>query len=93
MSEAEREIEFLSVQDVLEIHDVQLSVYGGSHGIRDIGLVESAVAMPQASFGGEFLHKDRFRHGGPIHHSILRSMREASGPLRAGSMDSAGQPY
>jgi len=29
-------------------------------GIRDIGLLQSAIAMPQASFSGEMLHKDLF---------------------------------
>ena len=52
------EPEFLTVEDVLQIHDEQLSAYGGATGIRDQGLLESAVAMPQASFGGAYLHED-----------------------------------
>lgn len=54
------EPEFLNVEDVLLIHDEQIEVYGGIHGIRDKGLLESAVMMPQASFGGEYLHKGLF---------------------------------
>ena len=46
------EPEFLSVEDVLQIHDEQLAAYGGATGIRDQGLLESAVAMPQASGSG-----------------------------------------
>lgn len=42
------------------IHDEQIEVYGGIHGIRDKGLLESAVMMPQASFGGEYLHNGLF---------------------------------
>jgi death-on-curing protein len=45
-------IDFLSVDDVLALHRNQLELYGGDAGIRDIGLLESAVAQPQASFGG-----------------------------------------
>ena len=52
--------EFLSVEDVLDLHAGQLERFGGGTGIRDIGLLESAVAQPQAMFGGEFLHADLF---------------------------------
>jgi len=54
------EPEFLTLDDVLLIQDEQLGAYGGIHGIRDQGLLESAVMMPQASFGGEYLHKNLF---------------------------------
>lgn len=47
---------FLSLDEVLEIHQEQIERYGGSDGIRDPGALESAVATPQATFGGEFLH-------------------------------------
>src|SRR5215218_3869133 len=52
------EPEFLNLEDVLQIHDEQLTAYGGATGIRDRGLLESAVAMPQASFGEAYLHED-----------------------------------
>jgi death-on-curing protein len=54
------EPEFLTVAEVLIIHDEQINEYGGIHGIRDNGLLESAVMMPQASFGGEYLHQNLF---------------------------------
>jgi hypothetical protein len=47
---------FLSLDEVLEIHEQQIERYGGSSGIRDVAGLESAVATPQATFGGEFLH-------------------------------------
>lgn len=47
---------FLNKKSVLRIHDRQVERFGGSLGIRDEGLLESALAQPQASFGGEFLH-------------------------------------
>jgi death on curing protein len=47
---------FLSLDEVLEIHEQQIERYGGSAGLRDGGGLESAVATPQATFGGEFLH-------------------------------------
>lgn len=47
---------FLNKRSVLKIHDRQIEKFGGSLGIRDQGLLESALAQPQATFGGEFLH-------------------------------------
>jgi death-on-curing protein len=47
---------FLSLDEVLEIHEQQIGRYGGSAGLRDVAGLESAVATPQATFGGEFLH-------------------------------------
>jgi death-on-curing protein len=47
---------FLSLDEVLEIHEQQIERYGGSHGLRDAAGLESAVATPQATFGGKFLH-------------------------------------
>ena len=51
---------FLTVDEVLVIHDDQIARYGGSPGMRDRGLLESAVAMPEAGFGGEYLHEFPF---------------------------------
>ena len=45
---------FLSLDEVLEIHEQQIERYGGSSGLRDAAGLDSAVAM--ATFGGEFLH-------------------------------------
>jgi death-on-curing protein len=47
---------FLSLDEVQEIHEQQIDRYGGSRGLRDLAGLESAVATPQASFDGEFLH-------------------------------------
>lgn len=47
---------FLTLDEVLEIHERQIELYGGSPGLRDAGALASAVATPEATFGGEFLH-------------------------------------
>jgi len=47
---------FIEKVDVLNIHHKQINLYGGLLGIRDEGLLDSAIYQPQASFGGEFLH-------------------------------------
>jgi len=48
---------FLTVDQVLEIHDTFLELYGGLAGIRDHGLLASAVEMPKVSMFGVDLHE------------------------------------
>jgi death-on-curing protein len=52
------EPDFLSLADVLELHRSRIEKYGGSHGVRDMGLLDSALAAPRATFGGAYLHED-----------------------------------
>lgn len=47
---------FLALDEVLEIHQQQIEMYGGSQGLRDAGALESAIAMPMATFAGRYLH-------------------------------------
>lgn len=49
---------FLTIEEVVRLHDIQLEHFGGLEGIRDVGLLESALAMPRAGFGGHFVHAD-----------------------------------
>ena len=48
---------FLTLDEVLALHADQIERYGGQPGIRDLGLLESALAMPRAAFGGQRLHE------------------------------------
>jgi death-on-curing protein len=54
------DILFLTLAEVVEIQFDQIERYGGRGGIRDIGLLESAIAIPEAGFDGKFLHQDIF---------------------------------
>jgi death-on-curing protein len=47
---------FLTLDEVLALHADQIARYGGSPGLRDAGLLESALAAPQATFAGAYLH-------------------------------------
>lgn len=49
-------IRFLSTNDVLVIHEDTIQREGGLAGIRDLGLLESAIAMPLQQVVGEYLH-------------------------------------
>lgn len=50
----------MQLADVVRIHVDQIERYGGPAGFRDLGLLQSAIAMPQASFDGEWLHRDLY---------------------------------
>jgi death on curing protein len=53
-------ITFLSLAEALEIHQDQIVRYGGEPGIRDAGLLKSALAMPAATFDDRYLHTDLY---------------------------------
>jgi len=52
------DVRFLTVDEVLLVHAASIRIHGGSPELRDRGLLESAVAMPAAQFGGQYLHDD-----------------------------------
>ena len=52
--------EFLTLDEVLALHADQLRRYGGPTGLRDLTLLQSVIAMPETSYGGEFLHGSVF---------------------------------
>lgn len=66
-------IKFISTTRVLYIHDQMVRKFGGSHGVRDIGLVESAVARPQATFGGQYLYGSIFDKAAALLQSLLKN--------------------
>jgi len=51
-------IECLALDEILETHREQIRGYGGSDGVRDLGLLQPALAQPSAAFGGVFLRND-----------------------------------
>jgi death-on-curing protein len=78
--------DFLSLEDVLTLHADQVALYGGDHGVRDLGLLESAIAQPQATFGGEFLHKDLFEMAAAYLFHIVQNHPFLDGNKRTGAV-------
>jgi death-on-curing protein len=52
--------QFLTLDEVLVLHGDQIRRYGGRPGLRDLGLLQSALATPAATFGGGYLHPTLF---------------------------------
>lgn len=63
-------VEYLSVDQVLALHAQQRRRYGGGAGLRDRGALESAVARPAATFGGEDLYADIADKAAALMHSL-----------------------
>jgi len=76
---------FLDLDRVLRTHLSLIERYGGADGVRDIGLLHSAIAMPQASFGGEFLHKDLFEMAAAYLFHIVQNHPFVDGNKRTGA--------
>ena len=51
---------FLTLAEVIEVHTDQITRYGGEDGVRDLGLLESALAQPEASFADLWLHQNLY---------------------------------
>ena len=77
---------FLRLDEVIEIHREMIEQYGGSFGVRDMGLLESAAAMPQAGFGKQYLHSDLFEMGAAYLFHIVRNHPFVDGNKRTGAM-------
>ncbi len=75
---------FLTFADVIRIHVDQIDRYGGQVGIRDLGLLQSALAMPSASFGQEWLHRDLSEMAAAYAFHISQNHPFADGNKRTG---------
>ncbi len=53
-----KKIKFLSIDQVISLHELSINNFGGKPGIRDFKLLDSAITLPFSAFGGSFLHKD-----------------------------------
>jgi len=77
---------FLGLEEIFAIHRDQIQRYGGSPGIRDLGALQSAVGMPAASFGGQYLHQDLFEMAAAYLFHIVGNHPFVDGNKRTGAV-------
>ena len=82
-------MKYLSPQQVLALHDLMVKKFGGSHGLRDIGLLESAVARPQATYDSVCLYITIFDKAAALLQSLLKNHPFVDGNKRT-ALTSAG---
>lgn len=75
---------YLSFEQVLFIHKKLIEAYGGSDGIRDEKLLDSAVFRPQTSAFGEDAYPDLFTKAAVLMHSIVKNHPFVDGNKRTG---------
>ncbi len=80
------DLKFLSLAEVLAIHKDQITRYGGASGIRDIDLLKSALGMPPATYGGEFLHTDIFEMAAGYLFHLVKNHPFVDGNKRVGAV-------
>jgi death-on-curing protein len=76
---------FVSVDQLIELHALQIARFGGSRGLRDRGALEAAAARPAATFGGEDLYADLAAKAGALMHSIVMNHPFVDGNKRVGA--------
>ena len=74
----------ISVEQSLKIHTVAIEKFGGANGVRDIGGLESALARPFQTFGGEDLYLSVFEKAAAIGESIIINHPFVDGNKRTG---------
>lgn len=77
-------VKFIGVNQVIKIHDRIINRYGGSHGIRDTNLLESAVAQPKMFVFGSYVHSDIFHMAAAYAFHIIKNHPFVDGNKRTG---------
>ena len=73
------------LEDILNLHQFSIQKYGGSDGLRDSGLLESAIARPFQSFGGEDLYPSIFEKAAALGESLIINHPFIDGNKRTGA--------
>lgn len=77
---------FLTLEEVVAIQIDQIERYGGSPGVRDWELLQSALATPEAGFGDQYLHADLFEMAAAYLFHIVQNSPFVDGNKRVGAM-------
>lgn len=77
-------MKYLYPKQILYLYQRIIQQTGGTMGLRDEGLLESAVYRPQASFGGQDLYPDLFSKAAALGHSIISNHPFVDGNKRVG---------
>lgn len=77
---------FITIQEMIDDHTVIIQKYGGIDGIRDIGLLASALDMPKARMFGEYLHPTIFDKAAAYLFHMICNHPFVDGNKRTGTM-------
>lgn len=75
---------FLDFDRIVQLNDLATKTFGGAVGIRDKVLIESAINQPQASFGGQYLHENKYQMAAAYYYHISECQGFSDGNKRTG---------
>lgn len=75
---------YLSLAEVLRLHGRIIAETGGSDGLRDLGLLESALAQPRQTFGGQDLYPSLVEKAAAAGYSLIKNHPFVDGNKRIG---------
>ena len=75
---------FLTLTEILELHRRVIEQSGGSSGIRDLGMLESALAQPRMAFGGQDLYPTIIEKTSALGFSLINNHPFIDGNKRIG---------
>jgi len=79
---------FLGLDEIIEIHHDQIKRYGGRPGVLDIEILKSTIAMPSATFDGNYLHTAIYEMAAAYLFHIVRNHPFVDGNKRTGAVAS-----
>jgi len=86
MNSMTKEPQFLSTSEVIALHKALISLYGGHHGIRDHGLLDSAIQQCQVTFDGQYLYATIYDMTAAYVFHIIKNHPFIDGNKRTGIM-------
>jgi death-on-curing protein len=81
-----KKIQFLRLEDVLFLHKIQIEKFGGSHGVRSMPLLQSALGMPEATFSGIYLHATLHEMAAAYFYHLVMNHPFVDGNKRIGAL-------
>ena len=79
-------INYLTLEEVLALHEISIKEFGGTHGIRELGLLESAVHQPQQSFGSQNLYVEIWDKAAILGYAISENQPFLDGNKRTAAL-------
>ncbi len=74
----------LTLAEVLFLHKRHIEISGGAHGLRDQGALESALAQPEMTFGGQDLYPTLIEKASALGFSLICNHPFVDGNKRVG---------
>jgi death on curing protein len=80
---------FLSIEQVIALQEIQIDLFGGTRGLRDEGLLASALAQPESGFAGQYFHADLYEMAAAYLFHLVKNHPFVDGNKRIAALSAA----